>query len=329
MRGMTEAAYRRKVFDNPAVYRSLNLLRQDNVNWLSLQVAWYQSNDTSNTIFPDPEETPTDASVTRLIRYVHGLGMRVFFDVFVNANHGNAWEAVFHPTDPAKWFASFDRYLVHYGKLAQKDHVDLMAIVDEFDSLDSVPAYAPYWAQAIRNLKRVYHGPVTYGANYSDYQKVTFWKRPDDVGIDAYFPLTTASNPNPGLAALKAAWKRWATRIEDWRIRSGLTSKPFIITGLGYYSGTSTAYYPGAWVPKAPVDLALQKECYLATFQTVYLQPWVKGLFWFWWANPSNPNWLGGPHDNGYTPRGKPAEIMMRNYFGQPRPALMKKFGVT
>ncbi len=327
MKGMTEAGYEKKVFLDPAVYRSLVLLKRDGVDWISLQVPWYQKNDDSDRIFADAQNTPSDTSVTRFITDVHGLGMRVFLDIFVNANHQNAWQATFHPKNPEAWFHSYDAYLIHYAKLANADGVSLFAIGDEFDTLDAVPQYEPDWAKAIADVRHFYHGPITYGADYPHYQRVTFWKRLDVVGLDAYFPLSPA--PDPTVRVLKAQWNQLANEIQAWRVASGLNHKPFVITELGYFSGDGTAANPGDWTPQAKVNLTLQKRCYQATLQTIYQRPWLDGLFWFWWANPSNPHWRGGLHDNGYTPRGKPAETVLRTYFHEPKKTPVPALGST
>ncbi len=313
MKGMTEAGYTTDVFDNPTIGPELHRMRNDGVDWLSIQLGWYQNTDTSVHIFPDRKETPTDSSLIHLIRLAHRMGMRVFLDPFVNANQGNAWQAVFQPRLVSQWFASYDQYLIHYAKIAQAQHVDLMAIGDEFDSLDAVPAYKPYWDHAIALVHRYYHGPVTYGADYVHYSEVTFWNQLNVVGLDAYFPLST--NPNPSTAILASSWFSLANQIESWRVSSGLSHKPFLVTELGYFSGHGVAAEPGTWLPSSPVDLALQARLYRATFESLYREPWLSGLFWFWWANPSNPNWQGGPHDNGYTPRGKPAERVLKRCF--------------
>ncbi len=313
MKGMTEAAYTPHVFTSQAVTNSIIHLHQDGVNWLSIQAAWYQKTNTSDTIAPSPQKTPTDRSVTYLIRLAHKEGMRVFFDPFVNSMTGSGWQALFAPKSPKAWFASFDKYLAHYAKLAQKDHVDLLAIGDEFDSLDDVPAYQPYWAHAIQIARHYYHGPITYGADFPHYQKVTFWKDLDDVGIDAYFPLSSATNPS--VSAMAATWNSLADQIQSWRLSAGLSKKPFVVTELGYPSEDGAATTPGTWFPHQPVNLAIQQKCYLATFESLGKRPWVKGIMWFWWANPSNPDWEGGPKDNGYTLRGKPAEKTLKAFF--------------
>lgn len=323
MKGMTEAGYSPTVFDSSAVTGALSQLRHDGVTWLAIQTAWFQDTNQSVNLYPDAKKTPTDASVTRLIVLAHGHGLRVFLNPFVNSKQGNGWQATFAPSSASAWFQSFDRYLAHYAKLAQADHADLFAIGDEFDSLDAVPAYRSYWLKAIRTVRRYYHGPITYGANYVHYQQVTFWSALDDVGIDAYFPLSTAANPS--LGDLEATWRQLTLQIADWRKSTGLDRKPFVITELGYPSEDGAAAQPGAWLPRQPVNLAIQQKCYAATFKTIYQQPWLRAIFWFWWANPSNPNWRGGPTDNGYTLRGKPAETVLRDYFTAKTPARVMK----
>ena len=313
MQGMTEAGYKPGVFDTQQVTGELTRLRRDGITWLAIQVAWFQDTNASVTIRPSPRFTPTDQSVRRLTALAHRMGMRVFLNPFVNSLEGNGWQANFAPSSVPQWFTSFDAYLRHYAALAQSTHADLFAIGDEFDTLDAVPAYRPYWLRAIAVARRYYHGPIVYGADYPHYQQVTFWQALDDVGVDAYFPLS--QDPNPSTAQLAANWRQIAAQIAAWRQATGLDKKGFIITELGYPSEDGAAAQPGAWMPSQPVNLALQQRLYQATLATVGKEPWLRGLFWFWWANPSNPNWQGGSGDNGYTPRGKPAEATLHSYF--------------
>jgi hypothetical protein len=312
MQGMTEAGYTRGVFDSAAVRQSIVHLHQDGVNWLAIQTAWFQRTNTSTTMGP-ASKTPSDAGVVRLAALARHEGMRVFLNPFVNSLQGSGWQAEFHPSSIKAWFSSFNSYLVHYARLATRIHADLFAIGDEFDSLDDVPAYEPYWAKAIQTARQYYHGPITYGANFPHYQQVTFWKLVDGVGLDAYFPLSSADNPT--VSQLGQSWSQIADQIEAWRQSAGLANKPFVVTELGYPSENGAAENPGAWYPNQPANPQLQVKLYQATLATLWRRPWVKGIMWFWWANPSNPDWQGGPRDNGYTLRGKPAESVLRQYF--------------
>jgi hypothetical protein len=323
MKGMTEAGYNPSVFDSPQVRQSIVQLHNDGVTWLAIQVAWFQQTNQSTVIRPSPQKTPTDASVTTLIQWAHHEGMRVFLNPFVNSFQGSGWQALFHPTSVPAWFRSFDVYMAHYAKLAAQDHADLFSIGDEFDSLDHNPAYRPYWIHAIQIARRYYHGPITYGADYPDYQQVTFWPALNMVGVDAYFPLS--SQANPSVATLVASWNQVADTIEAWRVQTGLAQKPFLITELGYPSEEGAAATPGTWYPRKPVNLALQQKLYLATFESIWQRPWLRGIMWFWWANPSNPDWQGGPRDNGYTIRNKPAELVLKEFFTGHSPGAVLK----
>jgi hypothetical protein len=315
MKGMTEAAYSTNVFNTEAVTGAIERLKADGVDWLAIQVAWFQQTNSSTVIAPSPTQTASDASVTKLIELAHRAGMRVFLNPFINSDVGSGWQGVFQPSNVAAWFQSYDAYLEHYAKLAQADHADLFSIGDEMDTLDTNPAYTRYWDHAIQLVRRYYSGPVTYGADEPNnhYQDVTFWNELNYVGIDAYFPLSQSSDPAE--SQLVSNWNQYANEIQAWRASSGLTSKKVLITELGYPSEDSAASNPGEWEPNDPVNLDLQQELYEATFQSVWQRPWLAGIMWFWWANPSDGSWLGGPNDNGYTIRNKPAEQTLKQYF--------------
>lgn len=318
-KGMTQAGYSPTVFDTPAATSSIPALKAAHVDTLAIQVGWYQKTPTSTTLAPSPLKTPTDASIVALVRRAHKAGMHVFLNPFVNSLTGNAWNADFHPTSWRSWFKSYDAFLVHYAAIAEREHVEIFSIGDESDSADGDPVLYPEWKNAIAQVRKVYHGPITYGADFPTYQKVTFWKDLDYVGIDPYFSLAPQGDLHPSLASLEGAWNNLADQIEKWRQSAGLTAKPFLIVELGYYSGQGVAAQPAFWRPGAPVDLAAQADCYRATLSTIYNRRWLKGLIWFWWANPSNPDWQGGKTDNGYTIRGKPAYQVLAKGFASPR----------
>jgi hypothetical protein len=319
-KGMTQAGYTANVFRTKAVLDSLAALKRAHVNTLAIQLGWYQHDPTSTEITPNPQKTPTDASLVQLIRRAHQAGMYVFLNPFVNALTGSAWQATFQPTSWHRWFQSYDRFLQHYAAIAEREHVELFSIGDESDSADTDPALYPEWHRAIALVRRIYHGPITYGADWPNYQRVTFWRDLDYVGIDPYFALAPAGQVRPSLVSLKARWNALADEMDAWRHTSGLDDRPFFIVELGYYSGRGVAAEPAFWRPEAPPDLKAQADCYAATLATVYRRPWLKGLVWFWWANPSNPHWRGGPGDNGYTVRGKPAYRVLAQAFAAPRP---------
>lgn len=107
-KAMTHAGYAPRVFDGAPVTSSITALKKAHVNTLAVQLGWYQKTPTSTVIRPDPQKTPTDASLIALIRRAHAAGMYVFLNPFVNALTGDAWQAHFRPTSWDAWFTSYD-----------------------------------------------------------------------------------------------------------------------------------------------------------------------------------------------------------------------------
>lgn len=326
LRGITYAGYTATVFATATSDALVRQLAATGANAVSVQTAWYQATPRSTHIAPT-NQTPSDASLVHLIRLIHQLHMRVFLDPFVNATTGEAWQGAFHPRSWAAWFRSYDAEIAHYARLAQANGVEMLAIGDENDTSDHNPALLPDYLHLIAVARAAYSGPLTYGADYPDYRQIpaAFWRRLNAIGLEAYFPLAAPASAHPSQSSLDAAWRRQAARIAAWRQASGLTPEPVVITELGYYSARSTAASPGAWQPRSPLDLRLQAECYRATLSTIYQEPWLHGLFWFWWANPSDgPDWPATAGNNGYNLQDKPALGVLESYFRAPhggRPA--------
>jgi hypothetical protein len=69
---------------------------------------------------------------------------------------------------------------------------------------------------------------------------------------------------------------------------------------------------PWDWEASGEVDLAEQALCYQAVIRVFGEKPWFNGIYWWnWEPNPL----LGGKADNGYTPQGKPAEVILNRWY--------------
>lgn len=315
MKGMNYAGLARDVFASRLSDSLIHQLDRIGTNWLAVSPAWYQDTAASGEIHPWQGITPSDESVRHLIGLAHRLGMKVMLKPVVEARDGS-WRPDFRADDWDAWFASYQRFVTHYARLAAEEGVEAFSAGDAYSGSDV--GRPDDWRRMIVAIRREFKGPVLYGADWDRFRNVRFWDAVDLIGINAYFPLS--SKPAPTLDDLKAGWSRWIQDIERWRPRSGFEGKQIVFTEIGYASRKGAAYRPSALAPGAPVDLRLQRDAYEAAFQTVYHRPWLAGLFWFWWDNPSVPDWPGGSGDRGYTPRGKPAEKVLSRWYGQPRP---------
>jgi Glycoside Hydrolase Family 113 len=106
------------------------------------------------------------------------------------------------------------------------------------------------WRTLIRHTRGIYHGPLTYAANFDQYHEVGFWDALDLMGINAYFPLRKNILENNEENRLKdvlaEGWSRVFNRIDDFIGRQGLTDLPIIFTELGYTRRKNSTLAPWA-----------------------------------------------------------------------------------
>ena len=89
------------------------------------------------------------------------------------------------------------------------------------------------------------------------------------------------------------------------------TNKPILITEIGSRSIDGCNKDPWTWWSPGSIDLEEQSDCYFAACSTLFNKDWFEGIF-FWSWEVDRP---GGSDDDGYTPRGKPAEDVMKEWF--------------
>jgi Glycoside Hydrolase Family 113 len=109
---------------------------------------------------------------------------------------------------------------------------------------------AQHWTETLAAVRAVYSGPLTYAANFDQYQQVGFWGELDLIGINAYFPLRELHDQRPGDPALQAeleqGWVRVFDEIQRFQRREKLRDRPVIFTELGYTDRANSTVHPWA-----------------------------------------------------------------------------------
>ena len=72
--------------------------------------------------------------------------------------------------------------------------------------LDKTLRHEHRWRRIIAAVRKVTKAPLTYAANWTDYQRVGFWDDLDIIGIQAYFPVSDKKSAS--VAELHAGWAR-------------------------------------------------------------------------------------------------------------------------
>ena len=217
--------------------------------------------------------------------------------------------------DWQSWFESYRTFILHYARFAEKNGIEALCIGMELRT--STVTRELDWRDIIKEVRKVYSGQLTYGANwYLEFKEIQFWDELDFIGVQAYFPL--ADTTNPDLEELKAGWVPHRDSLEAI---SKKFNKPIVFTEIGYRSNVDGAVRPWEW-PQRPIgtaseeDLQTQANCYEAFFQTFWQEDWCGGAYFWKWFPTSRRSGSGQTLRN-FTPQNKPAEQVMARWYGK------------
>jgi len=310
-KGMSFAAWWPGLYSSPEADQALAELKDDGANWISLIVTRYQDTIASTTIYASPG-TPTNDDLVHVINQAHSLGMMVMLKPHLDlANDSTHWRGDigvgFSEANWTAWFTSYKTFINYYAQLAQDYGADQFCIGTE---LVSTEFRAADWQAVIAGVRGIFSGPITYAANQGSEGAINWWDKVDFIGVDAYYPLTNKNDPT--LAELKAAWVPLAAGLKSLSENWG---KTILITEIGYRSQDGANQHPWDYQIGGTLDLQEQTDLYRAVFESVFNQGWFAGIFWWSWdADPLQ----GGPCDMGYSPHDKPAEEVLRSWYGAP-----------
>lgn len=204
---------------------------------------------------------------------------------------------------------SYKKFILTYAIAAQEADAPLFCIGTELEQF--VQNRPDYWKELIKKIREVYHGKLTYAANWDEYAEVPFWEALDYIGIDAYFPLSDAKTPT--LEQLRRGWEKDKARMKTLSEKMG---RPILFTEYGYRSRDYTAWKP--WLmdrTDSDINLQGQANATRAIFEEFWKEDWFAGGFiWKWFIDHKRS---GGEADNAFTPQNKPAETIIREFYGK------------
>jgi hypothetical protein len=266
-----------------------------------------QEHAASESFRLDPERTPSGEQWQQILDLAHHHGLRVILMplILLTDPRGTEWRGEISPPNWDDWFDQYTRFILHFARIAREGRVEVLMVGSE---LISTETFTDRWREVIRAVRREYPGKLTYSANWDHYKVIEFWDDLDLVGMTSYYKLS--SEPVPELQELIDAWKPIKRGILRWQER---IDRPLLFTEVGWCSQEGASIEPWNYYhdPKAtPGGLEEQLRCYRAFMRTWDDTPEVGGVIWWEWT--TDP---GGPQDFNYTPRGKPAEVALREWF--------------
>jgi len=262
-------------------------LRELGVNWIAIHP--YARIDRDGTVAWRGSFTEAPDWLRRPIEEAHRQGVRILIKPHL-AHWGNfSWRGEIEFDSEEKWQRFFATYREWIAAMAAfSADADAFAVGTELDWTIHREAE---WRAIVAAVRARYSGPLTYAANWTDYDRVGFWDALDAIGIQAYFPVlpaaATAAGRVPPEAEFEAGWEGTMARLREFSARHDRT---IVFTELGYNRSAKAPHEPWDYeVGGANADL-LQELCMRAALTAIGREPAVVGAFlWKWFPGDARP----------------------------------------
>lgn len=252
--------------------------------------------------------------VALAIRQAHALGLSVMLvpHLWVESRE---WRAKIDPGSDegwARWEQSYGRYVLEWAEVAEQTGVELFSLGVELRSWVTTTR-APSFIRLAERVRQRYHGLLTYSGNWDDVADTCIWSAVDVVGINAFFPLTDHDD------ATDEELRQGGERVQELVRELGQdTGKPVMFTEMGYTTRPNPAKDPWEW-PEDLGDVVIDQRAQAAAYRGL-LGPAASAerhfAGFFVWRVYADPDDVSQEPEFGFSPRGKQAELVLREIFG-------------
>jgi hypothetical protein len=330
-------------YNSPEAELQLIRLQATGANWVRILVTYFQDSINTTTIYPIAKpslfSTATDTELQFIINLAHSMGFKVLFSPIIDPNWefstnirsgpNSTWRGqiglYYTESQWAIWFSNYDKFISYYAAMAESLHVDLFVVGAELNTPFSRNAQ---FRAIVEKVRTIYHGNISAAINHDQALsnqnctggmvcEVTWCDTLDIIGIDAYFSLQTVSD-SPTVEQIMQAWQVYVPQIENLSLK---WNKSIVFVEIGYTSSFKAHAIPyqmhlisfddcSLWA--LCIFLQEQQNCYEAFFRTFWSQNWFDGVFWWLWRTDIHDGFTSDP---GFSPVGKPAEMVMNYWY--------------
>ena len=301
-------------YGSAAYQRTLDEAARIGATWVSLTPfgrTWDLRPTGIDLTFEAPFED-NRADVLAAIRQAHARGLQVFLVPHLWVESGG-WRALIDPGGDAawaRWVAAYRAFLLTWAGVAAEGGAEMLSVGVELRSWVTTPRAASMLA-LIKEVRGVYPGLLTYSANWDDVEDTLIFGALDLVGINAFYPL--AEREGATRAELAEGGRRVAAKIDAF---ARTMERPVVLTEIGYTTRSDPAVKPWEWpdaMKGVRVDERAQAEAYAALIAPFLDARTCAGLFvWRYYADPDD---VSQEAEWGFSPRGKLAELVLRDAF--------------
>jgi len=287
---------------------------------VTLQAIYRMERYDSVEVVRHPTSSPTARSLELTFQQARRLGLRMMFFPTINlrdeAENATWWRGNIQPRDWELWWRNYTAFNVEMARLAQAGGVEWYSVGTEMASTHRFP---DQWRHLVSEVRKVFHGKITYSVNFDSHDTFTFGDCLDVIGMNTYDPIAKHDD-YPSEEQIRDGWwwivykaRTLSKRFEDAR-----GPKPVMITEIGYPSVAHAHVGPWDFRTDKPADPALQNLLMKGALDV--LRNWSDGeaVFYYLYGENLNQKPIGGMEDRTYAPWGKPVEQTLRDYFALP-----------
>ncbi|MET0791050.1 MAG: hypothetical protein ABW061_05970 [Polyangiaceae bacterium] len=283
-------------------------------SWVSL-TPFARVNDLKSTGISLSFEAPfadNRRAIVRSVRQAHALGLRVLIVPHLWVESGE-WRGELDPGSNAawdEWSRNYRAFLLTWADVARESQADMLAVGVELRSWLTT-AHATSFEPILRDVRKAYPGLLTYAGNWDDIEQTVILGELDVIGLNAFFPL--ADKNGASFEQLSEGGKAVRDRLAKL---AAFWQKPIFFNEFGYTTRSDPAIHPWEWPDKMShvvPDQAAQADAYRALLSPFIDEPWFAGFFvWRLYADPDD---MSQEAEWGFSPRGKLAELALRDAF--------------
>jgi hypothetical protein len=319
IRGVTvgpieSALHPNRGYGSPAFQRTLAEAKRLGSTWVSLTpfARVYDLKSTGISLSFEAPFAENRRAIALAIRQAHALGLRVLIVPHLWVESGG-WRGELEPGSDeswAEWSRNYAAFLLTWAEVARDAHADMLSVGVELRSWLTT-AHAASFQPILRAVRQVYPGLLTYAGNWDDIEQTVILGDLDVIGLNAFFPL--ADKDGASAEQLAAGGRKVRDHLAEL---AQAWHKPILFNEFGYTTRANPAIRPWEWPDKMSnvvPDEAAQAEAYRALLSAFVDEPWFAGFFvWRLYADPDD---MSQEAEWGFSPRGKQAELVLRDAF--------------
>ncbi len=300
---------------------SIQSIKQLNANWIALtpEASISRSDLSIHPTSNNQQWTHSPVGYINLIRAAKAKGVKIMLKPHLVLEQKvqstdlvkkeSSWRGDIQMHKEQYWTSlekAYSQYILEYAKLADSLDVELFIIGTELKSF--VKARPQFWNKLIIAVKNIYDGPISYSANWDNYQNIPFWRQLNLICVNGYFPISTSDETN--IKESKSKWKQIEKYLTNISLKYG---KKILISEFGYRNINGAGTQP--WLHVSQTENAIpnnkvQANLFEAFFQSIWQSEVVIGGFvWNWQQAPSSN------YNTDFTIQDKPAEEIISQQY--------------